>query len=60
MLMSSLNSKKVEGAAVVSQELAEDDTRILKGSAPDDWRRTLIEKRPAMRGLLQVYARQVK
>jgi len=60
MLMSSFNSKKVEGAAVVSQELAEDDARILKGSAPDDWRRTLIEKRPAMRGLLQVYARQVK
>ena len=60
MLMSSLNRKKVEGAAAVSQELAEDDARILKGSAPDDWRRTLIEKRPAMRGLLQVYARQVK
>lgn len=56
MLMGSLEFKKKEGAAAVAKELADDDAWVLKGTAAWDWRRALIDNRPAMRELLQIYA----
>ena len=56
VVMKSIELKKKEGAAAVAKELAEDDAFVLKGTATWDWRRALIENRPAMRDLLQLYA----
>src|SRR5262249_26312641 len=56
MLMSSVQSKKKDGAAEAAKELAEDDASVLKNTAAGDWRRALIDNRPAMRALLQLYA----
>jgi len=56
VVMKSIELKKKEGAAAVAKELAEDDAFVLKGTATWDWRRALIENRPAMRELLQLYA----
>ena len=55
-VMRMLEFKKKEGAAAVAKALAEDDAFVLKGTAAWDWRRALIENRPAMRDLLQLYA----
>ena len=51
-----LEFKKKEGAATVAKALADDDAWVLKTTATWDWRRALIENRPAMRELLQLYA----
>ena len=56
MLMKSVELKKKEGAAAAAKELADDDAFVLKGTATWDWRRALIENRPAMRELMQVYS----
>jgi len=56
VVMGGLASKKKEGAAAAAKELAEDDAWVLKGTAPGDWRRALIDNRPAMRELMQIYA----
>jgi TolB-like protein len=56
VVIKSIELKKKEGAAAAAKELAEDDAFVLKGTAAWDWRRALIENRPAMRDLLQLYA----
>ena len=56
VVMKSIELKKKEGAAAAAKELAEDDAFVLKGAPAWDWRRALIENRPAMRDLLQIYA----
>ena len=56
--MQSVGFKKKEGAAAVAKELADDDAFVLKNTAPFDWRRALIENRPGMRELIQLYARK--
>jgi TolB-like protein len=56
MVVRSIELKKKEGAAAVAKDLAEDDAFVLKNTAAWDWRRALIDNRPAMRDLLQVYA----
>jgi TolB-like protein len=56
MLLRSIELKKKEGAAAVAKELAEDDAFVLKNTTTWDWRRALIDNRPAMRELLQIYA----
>ncbi|HEY7374300.1 MAG TPA: FlgO family outer membrane protein [Polyangia bacterium] len=56
VVMKSIELKKKEGAAAVAKELADDDAFVLKNTAPFDWRRALIDNRPAMRELMQVYA----
>jgi len=58
VVMQSVGFKKKEGAAAVAKELADDDAFVLKNTAPFDWRRALIENRPAMRELIQLYARK--
>jgi hypothetical protein len=55
-VMGSLEWKKKEGAAAAAKSLAEDDAWVLKGTAAWDWRRALIDNRPAMRELMQIYA----
>jgi len=55
-VMRMLEFKKKEGAATVAKALADDDAWVLKTTATWDWRRALIENRPAMRELLQLYA----
>ena len=57
-VMSGIASKKKEGAAEAAKELADDDAFVLKNTAAGDWRRALIDNRPAMRALLQIYAGQ--
>ena len=42
--------------AAAAKELADDDAFVLKNTAARDWRRALIENRPAMRELMQIYA----
>jgi TolB-like protein len=59
MLMKSIELKKKEGAgaaAVAAKELADDDAFVLKNTAAWDWRRALIENRPAMRDLMHLYS----
>jgi TolB-like protein len=56
VVMKSIELKKKEGAAAVAKELAEDDAFVLKNTVTWDWRRALIDNRPAMRELMQVYA----
>ena len=58
VVMQSVGFKKKEGAAAVAKELADDDAFVLKNTAPFDWRRALIENRPGMRELIQLYARK--
>jgi len=58
--MKSVELKKKEGAAAAAAALAEDDAFVLKGAAAWDWRRALIENRPAMRELLQIYASKAR
>jgi TolB-like protein len=57
MLVRSLKSAKRSGAEEARRELAENDEWTLKNTDADDWRRALIQQRPAMRNLLQIYAR---
>jgi hypothetical protein len=59
-LMTMLGFKKKEGADAVGKALAEDDASVLKNTIETDWRRALITNRPAMRDLLQTYARKGK
>ena len=56
IVMKSIELKKKEGAAAAAKELADDDAFVLKGTTAWDWRRALIENRPAMRDLLQIYS----
>jgi TolB-like protein len=56
VVMRSVELKKKEGAAAVAKELAEDDAFVLKNTVAWDWRRALIDNRPAMRELMQLYA----
>jgi TolB-like protein len=56
MVVRSIELKKKEGAAAVAKDLAEDDAFVLKNTAAWDWRRALIDNRPAMRELMQIYA----
>jgi len=56
MVMKSIELKKKEGAAAAAKELADDDAFVLKNTATWDWRRALIDNRPAMRELMQIYA----
>jgi len=56
VVMKSIELKKREGAAAVAKELAEDDAFVLKNTVAWDWRRALIDNRPAMRELMQIYA----
>jgi hypothetical protein len=56
VVMGGLASKKKEGAAAAAKELSEDDAWVLKNTAGGDWRRALIDNRPAMRELMQIYA----
>jgi len=56
VVMKSIELKKKEGAAAVAKELAEDDAFVLKNTVAWDWRRALIDNRPAMRELMQLYA----
>lgn len=56
MVIGGIASKKKEGAAEAAKELADDDAFVLKNTAAGDWRRALIDNRPAMRALLQIYA----
>jgi len=56
MLMSSIGSKKKDGAPAAAKELADDDAFVAKNTAAGDWRRALLDNRPAMRDLLQIYA----
>ena len=58
VVMQSVGFKKKEGAAAVAKELADDDAFVLKNTAPFDWRRALIDNRPGMRELIQLYARK--
>jgi TolB-like protein len=57
-VMKSIELKKKEGADAAAKELAEDDAFVLKNTVAWDWRRALIDNRPAMRALMQVYAGQ--
>jgi len=57
-VMHMVESKKQEGAPAVAKELADDDAFVLKNTAAWDWRRALIDNRPAMRELIQLYARK--
>src|SRR4029078_8400616 len=56
--MHMVESKKQEGAPAVAKELADDDAFVLKNTAAWDWRRALIDNPPAMRELIQLYARK--
>ena len=56
VVMKSIELKKKVGAAAVAQELADDDAFVLKNTVAWDWRRALIDNRPAMRELMQIYA----
>jgi TolB-like protein len=56
MVVRSIELKKKEGAAAVAKELADDDAFVLKNTVAWDWRRALIDNRPAMRELLHIYA----
>src|SRR4029078_2699810 len=56
VVMRSVELKKKDGAAAVAKELAEDDAFVLKNTVAWDWLRALIDNRPAMRELMQLYA----
>ncbi|HEX6243542.1 MAG TPA: hypothetical protein VFZ61_21665, partial [Polyangiales bacterium] len=56
MLMRSLASQKESGAEAAAKELAEDDEWTRANVKPDDWRRALLDSRPAARAMLQAYA----
>jgi TolB-like protein len=58
MLMQSLSSRQESGAAAAVKELAEDDEWVRANVKPDDWRRALLDNRPAARALVQLYAAQ--
>jgi TolB-like protein len=57
-VMQLLAAKKREGAAAVAKELADEDESVRKNTSPEDWRRALIDNRPAMRELVQLFARK--
>ena len=60
MLMQSLASQKESGAEAVAKELAEDDEWVRANVKPDDWRRALLDNRPAARAMLQVYTAKAR